>query len=1034
MNFAIGNATSALWINSSANQAFYITLEQCRRSLLVSATETSGIAYYSEICYLIHRSFQIVSVQVDPHIFCFNNLQRYYEKERWEIKQLHSYFYDADTPSYLQRINFVHEIDKFEYESEFGEEMSLRIEDVKRRAAFHDFTNFISRINCFRLKIQTMEKTRNSVHKQFVKINKTLNSLQKDVSYAEKSIDNIGNDFHKASQYLDELRISRLLAAKIEEDLAASHLLKLRTSRARQGIEIAAKTAESEATLSRERLESVHKSLAVETRKTHVLYEKLELLNERYIASTRDWNEAVEDRELIRLQRRGCIMHTPFGLGKVLSFREFDGFLCVSLKFGVPRQCQGTGTEARLYTHIEECAILQRNRRNVSIARMQYEDELSQLYIRNDRMRSLNECKLMSNEDYRGRDILTGVEVVEIEHRIVDSYYKVSVDQSISFIQCAEGRQELGQQLDAAFKREENDRLLKAKNWDGEGNRPVPLQKWEHVPLRQKLKRQLKAAFVQELIKEEMANAHIDLGKERMQRISAQVANDTVNKVIQEMTAVLLKDAVSVDRKLKMTAEKSSGIIFTTDPYISFDEYKMQLRAWESRKNELQSTLNSWALSSGQPLGTRPSSNQRQKNAEDWKEENRQIICCKQMLAEETLRRIADREEMKRSLRERKLMFAEEQLMRLFVEQEEKLKREAVIQIRTLASPTLNRINPTEKESRRTQLKKNMVERHRIKRELDIMSQEDQLAHCLRTHYRKEEHMKLLEEEMKYDEECIDSVFFDNAMLHETHSKDKTSASEKMNEIGAAHWKKRWDYAIANVASHELDMMEIDEGLKACKKEVLQNQFHTLRICCEISKVTRESFNKGRTSVELRFKNNALVTADNEAERAIRDNERIFAERRISLDRIEDETTFMDSAALTNFPQRWETKKLRAHLQQPFFSTLVDYIVTSAEVKAMRNLLSKVATSLNEHDAAISQKHQQMKVLRNKHRRQQFMRMKRSRMQIFCQCRRKVITRTMRAWNEFTKWKLGHKRLYKLQYSGILRSMTDAQEQERRIL
>uniref|UniRef100_A0A7S2PS88 Uncharacterized protein n=3 Tax=Leptocylindrus danicus TaxID=163516 RepID=A0A7S2PS88_9STRA len=960
-------------------------------------------------------------------------LQCYYEKERWEMKQDNAYFYDVETPSFLQRINVIHRLDWPRDSSEFREDMLLRIEDVKRKAAFHDFINFISRINCFKLKVHAMEEIRSGVYYQYMKIKETLSSLQETVAFADKSICDIGGDFHESSRRLDELRNTRLSASEAEENLAISRLLKVQTSQARQGVEVAAKVAEEEAVISRERLESAHQIIITETLKTDDLSKKLEILDEQYTAAIKDWNEAMEDRELIQIQRRGCIVHTNFGLGKVLSFREDDGFLCVSVKFGVPRQRQSSGIEARLYTHIEGCAVLQKQRRNVSRAQMQYEDKMSRLYTRNERIRSMDECKLMSNEDNHMREILTDVRIAEVEKKIINSYYNASLDRARSFLQCAEGRRESRMRVDTAFKKEEKDRLLKAKNWDGEGTRPVPLQIWEHVPLRQSLKTQVKAIFKHELIEEEMVNAGINLRNERMRRVSVQVANDIISLVIREITANLMKDAISADRKSRIEAEKSSGIIFIKDPHLSLNEYRMKVRAWGGRKNELQCTLESWALSNGLPPGTRPTSSQHQKDAEQWKEEKRQIECCERMFTEETLRRTADREEMKRSVRERKLMFADEQCTRLFLKQQEMLRKAAAIQ-QLSSTPTHRKTDPTEKERRRTQLKKNMAERQRIKREFDMVSQEDERARCLRAYRRKEEHMKLLEEEMKHDEECNDSLFA-NIILHETQSRNRISANESTIENVLAQWGKKWYHAIAIEASNELDMMEIDERLSACKKEVLQNQFNVFRMCCEISKVTRESMFKGKTSVELRVKSNARVAADNEAERAISDNERKLAERRCDVERVEKETKYMDSAVLTKVPQRWETKKLRDHLHQPFFNSLVEYIVISAEAKAVSNQLAKLALNLDKHDAAIKQKQQHMKALRNKNRRQQFMRMKRSGMRIFCRYRRKVIMRAIRVWRDFIKWKVGHKRLYELRYSGILRAMTsDCQGEKRRII
>ncbi len=994
------------------------------------------------------------------------------EKQEEEIKKLEP----------LAQIDAKRELDLFY--AEFAPP-TFRAESIKRQSAFHDLLTMVARINSFRQRIRELKDYRvEIVAERGLKMGQ-LGYLHEMVFKLEVELKQVGNDLQDAAARLKICHDADREHQKVLEILKVAEHDKKMTDLARVGCEGSAEDAEDVVRDLAEQVRSILRHRMKEERKTKALQERAKRARTKADELQLTLKETQDMIDMMHYRVRGQLIATRFGPRRVLFYREVDMMLCVAFPLG--NTLSNTISDepemnARLYVPIHECMNLERGWQQAAIVGMEREDELSKNFYKEELKLCTAELYAMASEDKAMREIDANQKNLKREANMLKDNVILAVENARRFIKKKDGRKELTKRVEEALQKAMRDRHMKELTWSGVGKKPTPMQDWEKTMFRIKMRRPLRKVFIVEMAKQAEAETLSMLAAERAKKATAETFEFVMNEYVKEFMMDLAEETINMGMEAKDRAEANTGIVFADPQHMQYDIYCVLRRWWMTKKADLKKRLETWGVRSAQDAERLEQAKREQAELEmdierrerEAKERDRQNALCSMMAKEEAFSRRFYRDELKQTLGERRLMVQEEQLMKMFLKEEEIEKAAAASKYNVFESS--ENTGPSEKEMRRAQLKKSGAERNRQKKEIEAMKHEDELAGAIRTEMKKREQLEMLKAEMdlwggveeddedededeissdvssdesvdsgesdgerelrkteiiarkdlaKTEEEQLDERRWrksERAARRRQKAKRRAEARREAAERRAAEeWERARQEALVKHASREMEWMEEEEEAKEVEKELFTHDANVRKLLLYGQSKGKEELRMKAIAKKKRDHSDKCVDANTKAETWRKRCSYVELRRRKYLESIRIQTFFMDTSAIAKFYQRWETEILHKRLHQLYFRTLAIIIANKAEIVAGERRMMRVQELLLVNHMDTEMKIKNMEDLWKTHTRINLMRLYRSALgqKIFTKSRKRVLKQVYQGWVRFWLWHKGHKEAFELKYTMI---------------
>mmetsp|Transcript_12691 Transcript_12691/g.23172 ORF Transcript_12691/g.23172 Transcript_12691/m.23172 type:complete len:801 (+) Transcript_12691:175-2577(+) len=600
-----------------------------------------------------------------------------------------------------------------------------------------------------------------------------------------------------------------------------------------------------------------------------------------------------------------------------------------------------------------------------------------------------------------------------------------------------------------------------------------------------RMKRPLKKAFIIEMAKQSEGETLSALSAERAKKATAQTFEFVMNEYIREFMADLAGETIEAGMNSKDRAEANTGIIFQNPPHMQYDIYCVLRKWWMTKKADLKKMLETWGVRSAQDAERLEQAKREQAELEmdierrerEAKERARQNEMCHCMAKEEAFNRRFYREELKQTLGERRLMVAEEQHMKIFLK-EEQIEKEAAASKYNVYESADAANGPSAKEMRRAELKKSGAERNKMRKEIEQMKYEDELAGAIRAAEKKAEQIEQLKAEMDLwggaeDLDNLDDV--DDAEINSDISSEESDDSQEAEEDkqarlkedeqrkllltteeeisddrirrkkerakrrrakkkriaearreaaerkDAEEWERALQEAMVKHASREMEWMEEEEEAKEVEKELFTHQTNCNKLKLYGQSKGKEELRMKAVAKKKRQHSDQCVEANDKAEAWRKRCQYVETKRHKNYEFMCEQTTFMDTDAITKFHQRWNTNMLHKKLHNLYFRTLAIIIANKAEIVAGERRMMRVQELLLNNEVDTKTKVKNMEDLWRNHNRESLMRLYRSGLgeKIFQKSRKKMLTLVFQGWVRYWLWHKGHKEAFELKFTMI---------------
>ncbi|GMH74188.1 hypothetical protein TL16_g06397 [Triparma laevis f. inornata] len=955
---------------------------------------------------------------------------------------------------------------------------TFRAEGIKRQAAFHDLLTTISRINSYRQRIRELKDYRVEIVAERGSRMMQLQYLHIQVFKLEVNLRQIGQDLQDAASRLQIREDTRITWQKVIEILKVAEHDKKMTDLARVGVEGNAEEAEDVVRDLADQVRAILRHRMKEERKTRALEERAKRARTKADELKETLKETQNMIDLMHYRVRGQLIPTRFGARRVLFYRELDKMLCVD--FPVGGTTEEPAMKARLYVPIHESMDLERGWQQSNIVAMEREDNYCKAYYKKERQMMLDEQYQIAMEDRAMRELDELRRGLAREETLLYDNVVLAVSNARQFVKTRDGKKEIRKRVEEALVREERNRHLAVLQWTGIGKKPRPLKDYERVLFRMRMKRPLRKAFIVEMAKQSESETLSALSAERAKKATAQTFEFVMNEYIKEFMADLAGETIDAGMNSKDRAEANTGIVFAQPPHMQYDIYCVLRKWWMTKKADLKKMLETWGVRSAQDAERLEQAKREQAELEmdierREKEAEERNDLCLLMAKEEAFSRRFYREELKQTLGERRLMVAEEQHMKIFMKEEQIEKEAAASKYNVYESS--EDTGPSAKEKRRAELKKSGAERNRIKKEVELMKYEDELAGALRAAEKKAEQIEQLKAEMDLwgGAEDLDDLDDDDAEINSDISSEVSDDSQEAEEDkvarakeeevrksllttdeevaedrgrrkkerlkrrrgkakrraearreaaerrAAEEWERALQEAMVKHASREMEWMEEEEEAKEVEKELFTHQTNCNKLKLYGQSKGKEELRMKAVARKKREHSDQCVEANDKAETWRKRCKYVETKRHKNYEHMVEQTLFMDTDAITKFHQRWETNKLHHKLHNLYFRTLAIIIANKAEIVAGERRMMRVQELLLSNQVDTDTKVKNMEDLWRNHNRESLMRLYRSGLgqKIFQKSRKKMLTLVFQGWVRYWLWHKGHKEAFELKFTMI---------------
>lgn len=958
-----------------------------------------------------------------------------YEKERLEVRESQDMFYDFDVTKSVHNICLRHGFQKNriqlhrseETDDQLSDDITFRLEDEKRRAAFYDILDKMSRYSCFKMRISELKHKRTLLLADKASALNELSHYRNYVHDSEKELNHLLADLQDANDRISEAAVTKATYKKAMDELAFAEERASLASQKTEGLEQIAEDTKLYLLSLGEEIESLKEELDCEIPLKPKLDEKVFLVRTYATESHVDLLKSDEDVRCVLFQRRGQIVPTRFGPKKVLHYREHDETLCLSFPFGTHE----LGMYAKMYIPIHESLSIEEKQRNIELKNMSLEEDDSKIIYKHFERQRHKEMMLMFREEREMREYIINTSITVEEKLIQKKYWQLALKKANKEIQKPEKQKELNKRIESALTEYEN----KLKG-DGEGKESTAsfhndsniTRAMSKFFGRIRIKKDVGKTYLRELARKDTFEVNQALQEERSKKVTLPKIIDLfTNEAIEQLLKELCSEVLENDAKKKLAAEKESNIVFPKDPFLSFEVYSALKDLWIDKKRKLREQLGEWSVRDGHNYlaefmesgGGGKDMEELEREIERKKKEKiereRIKALCEEMAAEDTLCRTFYHEEFREMIHERQRMMVEEHRMKILLEEEEAERRLRESKYNVLQSSSTSR--QSENLIRRSALKQGAIERVKIQKEIKQMEEEDKLSRRAQALYRKVEQLRMLNAEM-------DVVFdsFDHKLPYPSNSDSNCLTDKERDNI---KWRKKMDEAIAIQKCKELEYMEKDGNARLCENELWKVEARIKDLLSHI-----QSLNEKESKAKLDAKNalhRAIIyhAASGGASKWKERCEEDVDKKLLLFETAKSKEKWSDTSVFTKFNQRWKTKQLQKKLHDTYFAKLVDSIICKAQLESCKNRVLYLDQRISENQEESRKKAERQKLLWCEYRREEHLRMYRSCLgkKFFTKSRKKALSCAFKGWKYYVGWHQGQKQAFYLRFATIKQGM-----------
>lgn len=956
---------------------------------------------------------------------------------------------------------------------------TFRAADLRHEAQYRDTILRFARINNFRTRLWELKGSRVELLAERELRNGVLGLLHHDVFDYEVRLKRVEQDLGRAALVMQMRHVVQRQYSDAEEVRKLAHTDKCEKEMKCVGLVEDAEEAEALARECGNAVRDMLRQRVNQERMAHALMERVSFARTSANAKARKVKEMRERLDAMHYRQRGVIVLTPYGQCRVLLYREADSMVVVQMPFGEPKarmyltlatvlqleravsQATVTAMEAdeaatkAFYLH--EKTAYESEARSMDVEEMSLRDKIRfdlEMKAEEDAVEKTVEKAIAGAHQFLKLSMGRG----EIKNRVERNLEREIKQREIG-IKSWRGvgkKPKRMRRLDREWYRMEQRRAERklflqeqAELAEGEARAAI-----EH----KHNSRAMEATF-EFVINHYLADFILDISDDAIRS-----GLDAKNRAEDE-TGIVFADPPHMQYELYNTLSRwwqTKKEILKSELETWGARSAQDEQRWEQERQERQALVRDVEEKERREV-----------------EKRRQDALCKNMAAEEAWSRRFYRDEMKMNLNERREMKKQEHEMKLFLK-EEAIMAEAAKSKYRVATYGDEDVGPSAMERRRLELKQGKAEKNRLKRELEAMTAEDALSTAVRAEEKRLEQLASLKAEMELyglddgdvvdDDVSVDSYVSSAGESDgegEAGDRDKAGGGEagnaegdageggeaaaKKNELSkeearaerrAARQRKRVEMSRARSqakreaaekqaaaelerarqqvlvehAKVELEWMELEEEAKLVEKEVRvaqENQRKVTLYCQQKGQEEMRAKSVARQRRGLADKRMAAAsTAATWLIKCTAQRDDALAMRK----RVDKDTCFMDTKALTSVYARWTTDQLHSALHERYFRTLVMIVANRAELIATERRLMRVNELLLINEDETTTKTRNLDQAWKSFTRDELMRLRRSQLglKMFGKWQARILHAVFQGWLKFFTWHRGHTRAFDL--------------------
>jgi len=928
-------------------------------------------------------------------LFCYQF--KYEQNERYDVEDSLVFFYDKHQQSSIFVLNKIHreiERSKRKMQLNFCSCLELRQHDERRKVSYRDSLNHYSRFQC-------IQKRTNDIVQEKMHLVEKLDVFKRCVNLSERELDKanitsviIGSELQFLTQRLQDLAFCKNSLLHCIDELQKCKEIRESTFKRKDDAEFATQEARCVVESWNLSREEVYQLLSIELSKLTLLEKRDHLIRERLeVAQCNFFHSNIRVRSE-SLKTRYAIAHTVFGLGRVNCFREKDGVLCVQLLIPFRVHTEKTEMKLRVYTSIQKCLKLEDSKINNAKIDMEAADKWNRAYDQSERNKTILETYMMNSEEKRTQLFL------RVDRENAEKNKRISLTQDLVlrdfniFIKSTEGKLEIEEEVRTRLEAEESRRMTIARRWDGTGPRPTPLTSMERISLQKSLTQQVKQDRFHRSVNEAHATMNQKFCEERLNGIYDSIFHYLLHHQLKSVVSKSVEVEKSWEQQCCNDIERDEGVFIDFEQSMSPKVLKSLIYSRKQRQGDLSFIIKNSTQIEGLEQKTfsclRVEQNEHDYiDLDEWKlhqgETRRQTRMCHEMDSVDNYQKSFYREEFKHQFESMKSMQFEDKYCKQYFEELSKSTN-------TQRQLYVTRHHERQCGKRSLLLKKDAAERKRQKREFARMKIDDFWSAALRNTIKTNLFMDMLQMEAGFD--------LKNCSL--------CLIPERVQDV-----------KVASVAC-QLELMKLEQMLTAIKKLSSRSRSKIKELVHRLEKFNAGTKMATTNARDLERESLLISSSYIDASRKFTELEDITEQERIRMTFLERSTKWTDSKVLTNFNQRWLTTKLEAHLKVPYFKSIVIYIICNALLNSNKRALSLLLDQMQMVDIDFKRKRLQMKKITQKYKRNTEMNRRRSSMNMFRKLRLSVLSGAIKAWREYTVWKIRKKSEYQLRYKMVL--------------
>ncbi|KDO19292.1 hypothetical protein SPRG_15231 [Saprolegnia parasitica CBS 223.65] len=958
------------------------------------------------------------------------------EKERREMEVLETRGYDTVHSKAITELNFRHGIDR-----ENAALVATRNREDRHAASYRDEISFYARINQFRYRLGLILKLRSDLYEARLLELEMITSLHMDRERTDGTIAIVQIEQEAARELLRRRRDAIAQYAASTEDLKACLIEKQLAIQARQGVEEDAKFAMLHA-LALDRTSATMRRLFLQAQDERG----------RVRDAVRDAKEArdaavifrrtLADRLLALFYRqKGTKVHTIYGVGHVLYYRDADAVVAVKLE----------AWKATVFQPLELFVHADKAKQQAEALHMATAEAEMRAFVVAERAWNAMELALMREEEAQCQTIVAWAMLSVAQNARMDEALS-QCELRVQFqLQTKAAKVEMAAAASAEATKAHTSKIKIVKSvWQPirkpprkpifarskpalagakpvvaiampDGNlappsKPIKQSKFDHARLTRACQKRIYMDKVEQALLRSRATLAAQFDAERERDLRAQVQTEYLYGFLADLLAEIAAETIAEGEASTRELEITSNVVFSVPhPHLQVHIYRALLRQMQGHTLQLQVMQRSWARQI-QRLRCVQAEVARRKALSAAIEAERKRIesLCKEMAREEVFCRRFYREEKRLMLLESRAMQLAENEMREYIRQVELQKMLA--QFDALGADANK--NMSSKEARRLEIKMNKREIKRLAIEWALIKKEDELALALREVFLKEERDALYEQQQldfmleqaafqdsdnDDDDDDAPNVVVDAHTLVEHSTEVASGAPQTRDELKQAKRREKRrevqrlaamkkaefahqlneEYMIAaaetfhSVATAELRVMETTQTLHALQRRSM-DLVQVGAMEADMRRCLQLAQQVMAGALQKKAFAETCIARCVAAEAAL---ERAIVKEKadnIFMIKTVRETAFMDSAVLHKRVQRFRTEYLAGQLYTRYFELLVDLVLyRTMAVSAERNLF-RLTDEIERLDTESATKSAQVAALWRKHNRSARLRLLRS--------------------------------------------------------